>query len=45
VATKFAMIGVRDVFAEGGTTPYLMGKYGLTADDIVERAVALHRRT
>jgi transketolase len=44
VATRFAMIGVRDVFAEGGTTPYLMEKYGLTARHIVERAVALHRR-
>ncbi len=41
VATRFAMIGVRDVFAEGGTTPYLMEKYGLTARHIVERAVAL----
>ena len=41
VATRFAMIGVRDTFAEGGTTPYLMEKYGLTARHIVERAVAL----
>jgi transketolase len=41
VATRFAMIGVRDVFAEGGTTPYLMEKYGLTARHIAERAVAL----
>jgi transketolase len=41
VAAKFAMIGVRDVFAEGGTTPYLMEKYGLTARHIAERAVAM----
>ena len=44
IATKFAMIGVRDVFAEGGTTPYLMEKYGLTARHIAERAAELGRR-
>jgi transketolase len=44
VATKFAMVGVRDVFAEGGTTPYLMEKYGLTARHIAERAAELHGR-
>jgi transketolase len=43
-ATRFAMIGVRDVFAEGGTTPYLMEKYGLTARHIVEQAMRLRRR-
>jgi transketolase len=31
----FARVGVRDVFAEGGTTPYLFERYGLTADAIV----------
>jgi transketolase len=41
VATKFAMVGVRDVFAEGGTTPYLMDKYGLTARHIAEKAAEL----
>ena len=41
VATNFAMIGVRDTFAEGGTTPYLMEKYGLAARHIAERAEAL----
>jgi transketolase len=34
VRTGFARIGVRDVFAEGGTTPYLFARYGLTADAI-----------
>ncbi|CDZ47812.1 transketolase family protein [Neorhizobium galegae] len=31
VHVKFRRIGVRDVFAEGGTTPYLFEKYGLSA--------------
>ena len=44
VSTKFAMVGVRDVFAEGGTTPYLMQKYGLTGQHIADQALALHRR-
>lgn len=34
VRPRFARIGVRDVFAEGGTTPYLFERYGLTADAI-----------
>lgn len=29
-------VGVRDTFAEGGTTRYLLTKYGLTAADIIE---------
>jgi len=42
----FARVGVRDTFAEGGSTSYLQAKYGLLAGDIVaafERAAA--RRT
>jgi transketolase len=35
VRCGFARVGVRDVFAEGGTTPYLFERYGLTADAIV----------
>ena len=31
---RFAMVGVRDTFAEGGSTPYLMKKYGLDAEHI-----------
>ena len=34
-APGFARIGVRDTFAEGGSTPYLFKKYGLTAAAIV----------
>ena len=43
-AVGFARIGVRDTFAEGGSTPYLFEKYGLTAAAIVaafERLIAL----
>jgi transketolase len=35
VAVGFSRVGVRDTFAEGGTTPYLQARYGLTARDIV----------
>lgn len=34
VHVKFRRVGVRDVFAEGGTTPYLFEKYGLSAKAI-----------
>lgn len=36
VRTGFSRIGVRDVFAEGGTTPYLLERYGLTAEAIAK---------
>lgn len=36
VGTGFRRVGVRDVFAEGGTTPYLFARYGLTAEAIAE---------
>jgi transketolase len=35
VRTRFVRVGVRDVFAEGGTTKYLFEKYGLTPQAIV----------
>lgn len=38
---RFGMIGVQDVFAEGGSTPYLMRRYGLTALDIAEKLESL----
>jgi transketolase len=38
LSVRFAMVGVRDTFAQGGSTPYLMKKYGLDAEHI---AVAL----
>ena len=41
LAPRFGMVGVNDVFAEGGSTPYLFGKYGLTARDLYRAAKAL----
>lgn len=40
VHVGFARVGVRDTFAEGGSTKYLLARYGLTAADIVG---AFHR--
>jgi transketolase len=36
VAARFARVGIRDTFAEGGSTPYLLRKYGLTASAIID---------
>ncbi len=36
VPVGFARVGVQDTFAEGGTTPYLQAKFGLTAEAIVQ---------
>jgi transketolase len=44
LAPRFGMIGVRDVFAEGGSTAYLMRTYGLTAQSIADKAAELHAR-
>ena len=39
-------VGVRDVFGEVGNQEYLMKKFGLTAEDIVEKAIiAIRRKT
>jgi len=35
VHAGFARVGIRDPFAEGGSTPFLFEKYGLTAGAIV----------
>jgi transketolase len=35
VRAELRRVGVKDVFAEGGTTPYLFERYGLTAEAIV----------
>jgi transketolase len=35
VNVPFHRVGVRDVFAEGGSTPYLFEKYGLSEDAII----------
>jgi transketolase len=34
IARPFFRIGVQDCFAEGGSRPFLFGKYGLSAKDI-----------
>ena len=36
-ATRFAMLGVPDTFAEGGSTPYLMRKFGLDSGSVARR--------
>lgn len=38
IAVPFRRIGVMDTFAEGGSTPYLFDRYGLSADAVM-RAV------
>jgi transketolase len=40
---RFGMIGVQDTFAEGGSTAYLMKKYGLGAEHIAAKAISLCR--
>lgn len=35
VRAAFTRVGIQDTFAEGGSTPYLLDKYGLTSDAIV----------
>lgn len=35
VRAAFARVGIQDTFAEGGSTPYLLKKYGLTSESIV----------
>jgi len=40
VPARFRRVGVRDTFAEGGSTPYLFRKYGLDADAIAAALVA-----
>jgi transketolase len=35
VNVRFARVGVQDTFAEGASTPYLLKKYGLSAEHIV----------
>jgi len=35
VAAGFVRVGIMDTFAEGGSTPYLAKKYGLTAEALI----------
>lgn len=46
VHTAMTRIGVADTFAEGGSTPYLLNKYGLDVEHIVsaaEKSIALKK--
>ena len=36
IGLPFKRVGVQDRFCEGGTTPYLMNKFGLDAPAIVQ---------
>ena len=38
IGLPFWRVGVRDQFCEGGTTPYLMNKFGLDGPAIAEAA-------
>jgi transketolase len=44
IATRFARLGVADVFAEGASAPYLFQNYGLSAAAIAQRFGELARR-
>jgi transketolase len=44
-ATRFARLGVDDVFAEGASAPYLFEKYGLSPAAIARRFAGLARRS
>ena len=36
IGVPFKRVGIRDRFCEGGTTPYLMNKFGLDSSSIIE---------
>jgi transketolase len=38
LAPRFGMVGVQDIFAEGGSTAYLLEKFGLSAKHIAAKA-------
>jgi transketolase len=44
VKVRFDRVGVRDTFAEGGTTKFLFERYGLDAAHLAERFTRLHAR-
>ncbi|PZO76176.1 MAG: transketolase [Mesorhizobium amorphae] len=43
VQAGFRRVGVRDTFAEGGSTPFLRARYGLTAEAVVAAFEAARR--
>ena len=44
IGIPFKRIGIQDQFCEGGTTPYLMKKYGIDADAITTSATGVMKR-
>lgn len=44
VRVGFERVGVQDCFAEGGSTPYLLARYGLDADALVAAFRRAHAR-
>jgi transketolase len=44
VRAEFRRVGVRDTFAEGGSTPYLFQKYGLSEQSIIDAVKDAHAR-
>jgi transketolase len=44
VCVNFERVGLRDTFAYGGTTPYLMKTFGMDADAVVEAVLRQRRR-
>ncbi|MBZ8131851.1 transketolase family protein [Afifella sp. IM 167] len=45
IAARFRRLGVRDRFAEGGSTPYLFDKYGFSAPHIATACLDLLKRS
>lgn len=45
VHVGFERVGVRDCFAEGGSTPYLLARYGLDANAVVAAFLRAHGRS
>jgi transketolase len=44
IQTQFARVGIKDTFAEGGTTPFLFDKYGLSARHIESAVLSKLKR-
>mgnify|MGYP001217496809 CR=1 FL=1 len=44
VSSPFERVGVRDTFAEGGSTPYLFERYGLSEEAVTTAVRAVARR-
>ena len=45
ISVPMSRVGIKDSFAEGGSTPYLLKKYGLEIQDIVNEAQKVLKKT